>query len=133
MNWVQSILYCMTKGSNVDLSYKGPRSSVDSDSDHHVDGMGTLGHMNVNLHLDYQYMHRWSSWKETGGLYKLTHSSAMYYTQHKDVYKSKQVSCEQTQCTHVQMLTSEMQTNNVKNPFKQVQCIKNICRKEFHP
>ena len=29
------------------------------------------------------------------------------------------MSCEQTQCTHVQMLTSEMQTNNVKNPCKQ--------------
>ena len=46
--------------------YKGPRSPFDSDSDPHVDSVGTLGHMNnVNLHLNYQYMHHWSSWEET--------------------------------------------------------------------
>ena len=75
----------MTTGSNVELSYKGPCSPFDSDSDPHVDSVGILGHMNnVNLHLIYQYIHRWSSWEETeGGPSKSTYSSAMYYTDHK--------------------------------------------------
>ena len=41
-------------------------ASFDCDSEPHVDSVGTLGHTNnVNLHLDYQYIHRWSGWEET--------------------------------------------------------------------